>query len=663
MELILLKDILIIFILSTVVVYLFYRLNLPAIIGFLMTGILAGPFGLGLVESVHEVEILAEIGILLLLFTIGIEFSFQEILSLKRSVLIGGGLQVGLTIIATLILGTLFFTSEFNELIFFGFLVTLSSTAIIIKLYTDRSELNTPHGRTALAVLIFQDIIVVPMILFTPILAGESGDPVSAILILFLKAAAIIVFVIVSTKYLVPNILYQITQTKSRELFLLTIFVICFGIVALTYWLGLSLALGAFIAGLIISESEYSHQALSNIMPIRDAFTSLFFVSIGMLLNFDFVLSNLVWILSGTVGVILLKSLIAIPVIMLLGFPLRTAILSGLALGQIGEFSFILAKSGIEFGFFEDDLYQKFLGVSIFTMALTPLLIKAAPAFANSLIKIIPDYREKKIVPDEKEDHQLNDHLVIIGFGINGKNIAHAARTANIPYIIIEMNPATVRKELSSGENIFYGDATNDTILKFAGINTARVAVIAINDPTATKRILKSVKDINQNIYAVVRTRFVREVEQLQRLGADEVIPEEFETSIEIFIRVMNKYLIPQNKIEELVDEIRSDEYRMLRKFPDYSSLTPAPSPTNFPGLEFCTFSVENKSKIIGKSLNRLSLRKKFNASVIAIKRGERLITNPNAETRILEDDMVFIFTEHKKIGKIAELFSSGETE
>ena len=660
MELVLLKDILIIFVLSTIVVFVFYRLNIPAIIGFLITGIIAGPFGLGLVQSVHEVEILAEIGILLLLFTIGIEFSFQEILSLKRSVLIGGGFQVGLTILATLVLGILFFTSGFSDLIFFGFLITLSSTAIIIKVYTDRSELNTPHGRTALAILIFQDIIVVPMILFTPILAGESGNPISSILILFVKAAGIIVFVIVSTKYIVPNILYQITQTKSRELFLLTIFVICFGIVALTFWLGLSLALGAFIAGLIISESEYSHQALGNILPIRDAFTSLFFVSIGMLLNFEFVISNLVWIFGGTIGVILLKSLIAIPIIMLLGFPLRTAILSGLALGQIGEFSFILAKSGMEFGFFVDDLYQKFLGVSIFTMALTPFLIKGAPLLADSLTEFFPSWKQKDPGLSDAVETKLKDHLVIVGFGINGKNIAHAARSANIPYIIIEMNPVTVRKELNNGENIFYGDATNDTILEYAHISSARIAVIAINDPTATKRILKSIKDKNPNIYAIVRTRFVREVEQLQKLGADEVIPEEFETSIEIFVRVMNKYLIPQNEIEKFVDDIRSDEYKMLRTF-SVSDLTPPAS--QFPELEFCSFIVEDNSKISGKRLDRLSLRKKYNASVIAIKRGQNLISNPKPETKILPGDLVYIFTEHSKIAELSDIFSIAKHE
>jgi len=283
----LLSDMVIIFSLSIAVIFVCHRLRVPAIVGFLLTGVLAGPHGLRLIDRVHTVEILAEVGVISLLFTIGLEFSLKTLLQIKRSILIGGSLQVLLTLLGAFAIGSQI-GRTFGESIFIGFLLSLSSTAIVLKLLQERAEVDTRYGQTALAILIFQDIIIVPMMLFTPLLAGATGNLGTSLLILLAKAIGTILLVFLSAEWIVPHVLYQIARTRSRELFLLSVVVICFGVAWLTSSVGLSLTLGAFLAGLIISESEYSHQALSSILPFRDLFTSLFFVSIGMLLDVGF---------------------------------------------------------------------------------------------------------------------------------------------------------------------------------------------------------------------------------------------------------------------------------------------------------------------------------------------------------------------------------------
>ena len=453
----LLNDILIIFLLSIGVLFVCYQVKIPPIVGFLLTGILAGPDGLKLIKAVHEVESLAEIGVVLLLFTIGLEFSLSNLRQLKRSVLLGGFLQVMLTVLAAFAV-THATGYPVQKAVFIGFLVSLSSTAIVLKLFQEKAEVEAPHGRTALAILIFQDVVIILMIFVTPLLAGKSGDLGSFLLLYAAKGAGIIVFIIVSVNWLVPFILYQVSRTRSRELFLLTVVALCFAIAWLTSTLGLSIALGAFLAGLIISESEYSHQALSSMVPFKDVFTSFFFVSIGMLLDIQVVVQKPVLVLLTVIGVMILKSAIAGFTVTLLGSPLRIALLAGLALSQVGEFSFILSRYGIEYGLLAQPTYQLFLTVTVITMAVTPFLITASPRIADTLLKLpLP----KKLVTglyqtpgmeDTRRTKHLSGHLVIIGYGVNGRNLARAARAAGISYSIVEINAETVKQERSQGE-------------------------------------------------------------------------------------------------------------------------------------------------------------------------------------------------------------------
>jgi CPA2 family monovalent cation:H+ antiporter-2 len=656
----LLNDIVLILGLSVVVIFVCHRLKVPAIVGFLVTGIIAGPYGLGLIKAVNEVEILAEVGVVALLFTIGIEFSLEKLLRIRKTVLVGGSIQVLLTILVTfLVVNRL--GKPVGESIFTGFLISLSSTAIVLKLLQERAEIDSPYGRTDLGILIFQDVIIVPMILLTPLLAGAANGSGEFFFILTAKGIAIVGFVIVSAKWIVPHLLYQIARTRSQELFMVCIIVICLSIAWMTSSAGLSLALGAFMAGLIISESEYSHHALGSILPFRDVFTSFFFISVGMLLDVSYLFERPATIVFIAVGVLVLKSCIAGLAAFLLGLPLRTAILAGIALSQVGEFSFILSETGMEHGFLTGVAHQMFLACSVLTMAATPFVIVLSPRLAELILRLpLPERVISGFSPvAEIEAKRKKDHLIIVGYGVNGTNVARAAKFAGISYTIIEMNPETVRSEQAKGEPIFFGDATREAVLQHADIKDARIIAVAINDPASTRRITEVTRRLNPKVHLIVRTRYLQEMKSLYELGANEVIPEEFETSVEIFARVLAKYLIPRNEIEKFVTEVRSGGYEMFRCLS--RDTTPAISDLNLymPDVEIDTVRISEKSCLAGKSLAEMDLRRKFGVTVLAIRRDQEILANPKADMPLFAKDVLYIIGSPDKLSEAASLFDN----
>ena len=652
----LLQDLEILFGLALLTVVLFRRLRFPSIIGFLATGIVAGPHALGFIADTHQVEQMAEIGVVLLLFTIGIEFSLKELMRIKRLVFWGGGLQLGLTILAVAALAALL-PYSWHQGLFFGFLVALSSTAILIKLLMDAGELDTPHGKIALGILIFQDLCVVPLMLFTPFLAG-AGSGIASLLLVCLKAAAVVVFAHYGARFLVPWLFGQVVRTRSKELFILTILFIGLGAAWLTAQVGLSLALGAFIAGLAISESEYSHQALSDIIPFRDAFMSLFFISVGMLLDPVIVTSYPVAIALLVLGIILIKGLIAGGAISGLGVPLRIALIAGLSLAQIGEFSFILAQAGVKHRLLTPELYQIFLAASNATMGLTPLCIRLAPAIADGLVRLLPARWSRgrgRLVRGEKP-LTLSDHVIVVGFGVNGRNLTRVLKHLQLPHAIIETNPYTIGGEKKRGEKIIFGDASREEVLKHARVETARIMVVAISDAAASRRIAALARQLNPAIHIIVRTRYLLEVEPLLRLGVNEVIPEEFETSVEILARVLRTLLVPHDEIERCVAEIRRDGYGMLRSLSRRHSHAVGIS-GYLSGAEIGTFRVREGSPLVGESLREGTVRNRSGATVIVIKRGDEVVPNPDPVWSFREGDLVLLLGSPEQLAVAGRLF------
>jgi CPA2 family monovalent cation:H+ antiporter-2 len=543
---------------------------------------------------------------------------------------------------------------SFGAAMFMGFLISLSSTAIVLKVLQDRAEMESPQGRIALGILIFQDVIVVLFIILTPYLAGQTGSEAGpSMLRLAVIGLVLLLFVFVGSRYLVPAILHQTVRTRSRELFLLTVGGICFAVAFVAA--ELSLALGAFLAGLTISESEYSHEAFELIRPFRDIFTSFFFVSIGMLLDLGFVLEQPLLILLITVGVLVGKTIIVAAASLLLGFPLRTAIISGLTLSQVGEFAFILATVGSGYALLSAGAEQMFLAVSVLTMAGTSFLIAGAPRAADWVMRVpMPArlqegvYPVKGVAPLPVDD--LQDHLVIIGFGINGRNVAHAARHAGIPYAIIEMNADTVRTERQQGEPIFYGDATREAVLKLVNLGQARTVVIVIAEAAATRRIADLARQLNPAAHIIARTRYVNEMNALHRLGVNEVIPEEFETSVEIFTRVLTKYLVPKDEIARLVAAVRDDGYQMFRNISGAARMSVADLHLHLRDVEIAPIYVSSDSPLAGKSLAELDLRNKTGLTLLAIRRDSQVMTDLNAQTKICNNDELFVIGTPDKV-------------
>lgn len=658
MEAVVLDDILVIFALSIAILFLCSRLKIPGIVGFLITGMVAGPHALGLIDNPESVQALAEVGVVLLLFTIGMEFSFQHLLRIRRAVLVGGTLQVVLTVAAVAAAG-IFFGLAPGQAVFFGFLLSLSSTAIVLSLLQERSEVESPHGRTTLGILIFQDLVIIPMMLLVPFLAGEGGEPgTGPVMVFLLTSVGIIAYVVVSAKWLVPKLLFHAARLRSREIFLLSIIVICLFTAWLTQSAGLSLSLGAFLAGLIISESEYAHEALGTVLPFKDVFTSFFFVSVGMLLDLGFVADHPWAVLVLALAVILGKSVIAAGVTSLIGSSLRTSVLTGTALSQIGEFSFILSVVGVDYGLLSPWTEQVFLAVAVVTMIATPFTVGLSPGLAERSCRLpIPErLRLGSIREAPPEEPALRDHIVIVGFGLSGRHVARAAQAAGIPYVVIEMNPETVREERERGEAIYYGDAARAAVLERAGIDRAKALVVVISDPSATGRVVATARRTNPHLQIIARTRYVSEMEDLLRLGADEVIPAEFETSVEIFTRILTAYLVPREEIERFTAEVRAGGYGFLRAT---ARQAPCLHDIGFfqPGAEVESLRVGKGAQAEGRSLADLDLRRRHGVTVLAVRRGSQVFAAPSGETVLRVGDVCVVIGPEEQVAGVDPLF------
>ncbi|HSN88375.1 MAG TPA: cation:proton antiporter, partial [Thermoanaerobaculia bacterium] len=461
------------------------RFRIPSIVGFLLTGLLIGPSGLRLVARTEQVELFAEIGVVFLLFSIGLEFSLERLRQIRRFFFLGGFLQTGLTtaVTALLALGAGF---GLPRAIFLGFLAALSSTAIVLTLYADRRELDAPQGKILIGILLFQDFLIVPMIVLTPVLGGDvqaSAMTVAGRFAVALLAVALVFFV---ARYLMPHLLHLLVRTRIREVLVLGALLVCLGMAWLTETFEFSLALGAFIAGIIISESEYSHQVVAEVTPFRDVFNSLFFISIGMLLDLRFAVDNAAAVLALAGTALAVKSAAAGTAAALLGFPRRIVTIVGLALAQVGEFSFVLLEVGRTHGLVDGALYQTVLAASILTMLATPALVSLAPALGSWPSRAAGG--APAAPAGDPGDRPLRNHVIVVGLGVNGRNLSRVLKSAGIPYVALELDPDIGRRARTEGEPVIYGDATRWEILESAGISRASVIVFAISDREAVRR-------------------------------------------------------------------------------------------------------------------------------------------------------------------------------
>lgn len=654
----LLTDIALILGISLGVLWVCHRLGVPAILGFLLTGALAGPHGLALVQSVEEVDVLAEIGVVLLLFTIGLEFPLSTLLKRKRILFVGGGGQVlataAVAFVAAVGLGT-----SVRVAVLWGFVAALSSTAVVLSSLQRTGALDQASGRATLGILIFQDLAIVPMMALLPLLAPSAADEGSAVVLSMVRALGILVLVLLAARQIIPSILARVVSTRSRELFLLAVVTICLAVAWVASWAGLSLALGAFLAGLLVSESEYSHQALGVVIPLRDVFAAFFFVSIGMLFDPGLVGAAPVNVAAGVAAVVLGKAAIATAVGVVLGLPLATSVLVGLSLAQIGEFSFVMARAGLQQGILLESQYQWLLAVAVLSMATTPILISLGPRLARVIEALrLPAWlvpTTEDLDGSDGEHATLAGHLVIVGFGTTGRTVARSAALAGIPYRAVEMNPETVREARDQGEPIIWGDGSMDPVLERVGAAEARVVVVAIPDAAATRMVTGAVRRMNPGARIVVRTRLLEEIDELARLGADNVIPQEWETAVHIVEEVLGALLIPRHEIESFLHTLRSSQYEVLRSGGPPGELWDG----RLGGAEIVTLEIREGSTLAGHTLRESSLRRLYGVSVLAIRRGETFISNPRADERLEASDQVVVLGLPEEISTARLLFQA----
>lgn len=634
MDLHLLEMMSVILITAVVVLLIFNKLKLPSMIGLFLTGVILSFF----ITSTEVISSISELGVIFLLFIIGLEFSIEKFSEIKHYALIGGVLQVLVTTILVAII-TFLVGIPINEAIFMGFLVCFSSTAIVMKLIQKNGLNHTLQGKVTLGILIFQDLAVILVILMIPLLAGQSID-VSNLPELIFSLVALGVLIFVGGKWVVPKVLEEAAYTKNRDLFLLLVLFICLGTTYATSYFGISPELGAFIAGLLISRTEYSHQTLGYIQPFQDVFMSLFLISIGLMIDVKFFIYNIVIIIALATVVIVVKFIATFLTGRVLKLPIKTTVAISILLSQIGEFSFVLAEQGMNAGLLGSDLFTGFLSISIITMSATPFLIKHTPKITKLIKKLgfkdkdkkYPKHTKQMLLNVKRIESELEDHVIIVGLGLTGKNIAFSCEQMNIDYICVDNDPMVVEQEKQSGVPIIYGDGYSETVLKELKVMNAKCLVVTTSNSDHLVQIVDAAKRLNPYIHIIVRTRFVKNVDALYDAGADEVIPEEFETSIVMFRLVMDYYHKNLDEVNNILQELRGERYKTLRQLrPDNTDN----SITTPDGKILESIYVEDENSIKDFNFDE------YNLKPVSIIRDNYILSDITDDYNVEEDDLV----------------------
>ncbi len=647
---------------ATAVALLFGKLRLSVVPAFLVAGAIMGPTGAGLVAEKGMVEALAEIGVALFLFTIGLEVSVSSLGKMQRRVLWAGGAQVAVTVLLALLV-LVFSGLPAPEAIFIGFILSLSSTAIVLKVYADRMESDTPQGRVSFGILLFQDLAAIPMMLLIPLLHEWDSASAPGVILTLAKAGIGVAALLLLARFLIPRLLKEVIRINSREVLAMTILLVCLGTAYLAYRFGLSLGMGAFLAGMVISDSDYVHEIAAQILPFRDVFNGVSYISVGMLLNLPFLFSNLPMVLVMVGAVALIKAISSGWTVRALGYPWKVAVITGVGLVQIGEFSFLLLSQGHRENLVNTIQYQFLLAITVLTMTATPFLMGAAPWFARKWDRWVVHGKEFPETGEEVAIRKtgMENHVIIAGYGMNGKNLARVLKSTRLPYIVVDLNDVQVREGRAAGEPMFYGDVHRPEILGRLGVARARILVLAISDPMATRRAVAIARRSNPDLFILVRTRLVADVDDLIALGANAVIPEEFETSVEIFARVLSEYHVPDHVIRQQEAVIRSGTYRILRERAAPSSSAAIAEFEEFLRRKVIEiFYISQTSAWEGKTVGDLPLENGAGIVLLSILRGERALLQPAPSERLKAEDKLVLFGGHAPLAAALRALAGG---
>lgn len=615
--------------------------RLPPLVAYLLAGVLVGPGALNIVRRSEAIAQVAELGVALLLFGVGIEFSLDRLRRDLPRMLAGGLLQVTLTIAVTAA-GFRALGASVPAAVLAGFLVSLSSTAIVFRLYDERGELDAPHGQAAAGILLFQDLALVPMMLLLPVLAAPPSDVVGLTLGALAKALLALALLLVLARAVLPRTLVLVARAGTAELFPLAALVAAFGTAALAVQIGLSLPIGAFLAGLALSGSPYARQVFAEIVPLRDAFVAIFFTSVGLLLDPILAIGEpgvLVATLAGVAG----KGLLVAAIVGAVWRSARLAVLTGFALTQIGEFSYVLMHQAVSLGIVSPRMEHGLLGAGILSMAATPFLVRAS-------------HRVGAIErPHGRSRTPRRAHVMVIGYGMTGQAIARVLAQTGIPFVAVELAADLVATGRREGVPVEFGDATRRAVLVELGAATARAAVVTVGDPAATRTVVGLLRQVNPELPILVRARRVAEIDALERLGADEVIPSEFEVAVELFVRLLRRLGVPPHVTRMQESIIRTEHYRALRGLGTTDELLRRTQQLVAGGILEVAQVLEG-SEACGQTLGALALPHRTGTLVLSVVRGGQPLPTPDADTRLEANDLVVLFGPHEAIARALAL-------
>ena len=627
--------------------------RVPEVLSFIVAGVIIGPHALGLIDDAKRIDEIAEIGVALILFFIGLHVPLGRLRALGRTAFVGGPVQMTLTIA---LVAAIAFTLKvpLPLSIFYGVLVALGSTAVVMPILTMRDEVAAPFARRFLGVSLFQDLAVIPLMLLLPAFAVGTKNAPSMFDVLQRVAFSIlgVVLLIILARKVMPWLM-RATARLGREAFTAGAIVLMIGTIAIAERLGISPALGAFAAGLVVGDTDFIHEIEGILRPFRDFLSALFFTSIGMLLSPAFVFWNPMLVLTTVLAVVVIKVIAAYPAFRISRAMQRTSIRAAFAIAPIGEFSFLLAQSGKNLGLLRDETQQTFVAVAVVTLAASPLLVIAGKWIADHIHESEVDEHS------DQEAEPLHRHIIVVGYGLNGQNVARVLVSTKIRHVVLDEDPDRISAARESGSRALLADAADPQALELAGIAQAVVVIVAISDPDGTRRIASFCRKLNPNVHIVVRTRYVAEVERLRALGANEIIPEEFETSLEIVERVLRVLCVPQNVVANQIRLLRDEGYRMLRD-PAVRSTDHRRMTALFAGGTSQTYLVLPETFADGRTIPQLDLQE--GVAVAALLRDGRALSPLPLDEPLQSGDTMLLVGAHEDLtNAIAHLERSGE--
>jgi len=644
-------------VIAALLVWVFKRINLPPILAYLATGIFAGPHALGWITDYQEIHLVAEFGIVFLLFSLGLEFSIPKLVAMRHIVFGLGSAQVGISTFLLMLVAIIFGTNWLSAFSIAS-LLALSSTAIVVKQLSESGELHTRRGQLAIGILLFQDIAVVPLLIALPLLAGE-GDQllIVALLIALAKGTLVCGLLWAIGKWILPRVFNAVAQVRTDELFVLTTLLVTLFASALTHFFGLSMALGAFLAGIMLGESQYRHQLEADIRPFRDILMGLFFVTVGMQLDMAFVFMNANWVILGLVGLILIKCLVIKVLARMMGESQKDAWSTGLMLCQMGEFGFVLIALALQHQIIASSYASLLIAVGVLSMAITPNLIDNNQVIAKILSRKEKDKNNKDEKPTFKSE--LEQHVVICGFGRVGQTVARFLKTEAIPYIALDIDPVRIREAQAAGENVHFGHVKHKEVLNAAGVKNSRLVIITFADYEKSIAIVSVLKSICEKVKILVRMKDDSRLAELKDAGVTEVVPESLEGSLMLVSHVLFMSGVPVKRILRRVQEERKNRYGILHGyFPGENSDLP---PSSIERLEHLhAVALSDDAFAINKSIEELGLHKK-RVDIMGLRREGKEISKPALDMILQSQDIIVIRGKPRTVERVERYLLEGD--